>query len=62
MRKTNSGITGRPIEYKMPEALARELLKMRKGKDAKMNPNDYLCQYVNESLNLRGFCTNVLMY
>ena len=33
------------IEYKMPEQTARELLKMRKGEETKMTPNEYLVQF-----------------
>ena len=35
------------IEYKMPEQTAKELLKMRKGEETKMTPNEYLCKVVN---------------
>ena len=33
------------IEYKMPEALAKEYLKNRSGDEKKMRPNEYLCTY-----------------
>ena len=52
--------TSRMIEYKMPEQMARELLKARKGEAAKMRPNDYLCKYVNENFGLIGYCVKVL--
>lgn len=48
------------IEYKMPEKMARELLKSRKGDEAKMRPNDYLCKVVNESFGLKGYCVKVI--
>ena len=35
------------IEYKMPDKMARELLKNRKGDETKMRPNDFLCMVVN---------------
>ena len=50
------------IEYKMPEAMAREYLKNRKGEDAKMRPNDFLCKVVNENFGLKGNCVNVICY
>ena len=50
------------IEYKMPEAMAREYLKNRKGDDVKMRPNDYLCKVVNENFGLKGNCVNVIRY
>jgi hypothetical protein len=50
------------IEYKMPEAMARELLKTRKGDDAKMRPNDYLCKVVNEGFGLMYHCVRVIRY
>ena len=48
------------IEYKMPEKMARELLKARKGEEAKMRPNDYLCKVVNENFGLKGCCVKVI--
>lgn len=48
------------IEYKMPEKMAIELLKNRKGDEAKMRPNDFLCKVVNESFGLKGYCVNVI--
>ena len=50
------------VEYKMPEAMAREYLKNRKGDEAKMRPNDFLCMIVNENFGLRGRCVNVILY
>lgn len=50
------------IEYKMPELMARELLKNRKGDEAKMRPNDFLCMVVNENFGLKGHCVNVIRY
>lgn len=49
------------IEYKMPEAMAKEFLKNRKGEDAKMNPQAYLCNIVNEQFGLKGYCTKVII-
>jgi hypothetical protein len=46
----------------MPEAMARELLKNRKGDETKMRPNDFLCKVVNENFGLKGHCVNVIRY
>lgn len=50
------------IEYKMSDKMARELLKNRKGDEAKMRPNDFLCMIVNENFGLKGHCVNVIYY
>lgn len=46
------------IEYKMSNEMAKELLKMRKNKQQK--PQEFLCDYVNTELNLKGHCVRVL--
>lgn len=48
------------IEYKMSDAMARELLKTRKGEEIKMRPNDFLCKVVNEQFGLLGECKRVI--
>jgi hypothetical protein len=58
----NSKIYNGYIEYKMPAAMAKEYLKNRKGADAKMSPNDYLCKVVNEGFGLKGYCVRVIQY
>ena len=50
------------IEYKMPDQMARELLKARKGDEVKMHPNDYLCKIVNEQFGLKCHCARVIRY
>ena len=50
------------IEYKMPEQMARELLKTRRDEELKMRPNDFLCKVVNENFGLKGLCVNVIRY
>lgn len=50
------------IEYKMPDKMARELLKNRKGDETKMRPNNFLCMVVNENFGLKGHCVNVIRY
>ena len=48
----------------MPEELAKELLKKRKGKEGvnKMKPNEYLCYVVNEEFGIKGNCVKVLTF
>lgn len=46
-------------EYKMPKQMAQQLLKNRKGEDAKMRPNDFLCKVVNENFGLKEYCIKV---
>lgn len=50
------------IEYKMPEKMAKEYLKARKGEDSRLTPKEYLCKIVNEEFGLMGYCTNVITY
>jgi hypothetical protein len=50
------------IEYKMPVEMAKAFLQNRKGEDAKMRPNDYLCKIVNEQFRLKGHCTRVITF
>lgn len=50
---------GGEIEYKMPIAMYNDLLKdckKERGGDAQT----YLCNYVNEQLNLLGTCVRVI--
>jgi hypothetical protein len=48
------------IEYKMPSALAKSILKNRKGEDTKKSAQAYLCKYVNEECGIKGNCVRVL--
>ncbi len=50
------------IEYKMPEAMAKSILKQRRDGDKNMRPQDYLVKYVNEELNLMRHCVKVITY
>lgn len=52
----------RPIEYKMPEEMAKAYLKMRNMKESKRNAQEYLCKIVNEEFGLMGHCTRVILY
>lgn len=40
------------FEYNMSQELANEILKNRKGDSKKMNPQEYLINYVNEQFGL----------
>lgn len=48
------------IEYKMPEKMAKEIIKMYKS--SKKNPQQILVDYVNEQYNLLQLCTRVILY
>ena len=50
------------IEYKMPEAVVKEYLKMRTAEEKKMKINDYLCKIVDEQYGLLGKCVKVIKY
>jgi len=50
------------MEYRMPKEFANELLKIRKGAEKNMNPQDFLINYVNEQYNLLRNCTKVTLF
>lgn len=50
------------IEYKMPEEVVKQYLKMRNAEEKKMTPNEYLCKIVNEQYGLLGKCVRVIRY
>ncbi len=47
------------VEYQMPQMMADELLKERKGQEKNMRPQDYLVKYVNEQCGLMYNCVRV---
>lgn len=47
------------VEYQMPEKMADELLKLRKGMEKNMRPQDFLVKYVNEECGLLYNCVKV---
>jgi len=47
------------IEYRMSAEAIKDLLKNRKGPDAKMQPQKFLCKYVNEQEGLLYHCVKV---
>lgn len=56
----------RPIEYKMPNAIAVGYLKANKAMKSK-DPNhaksqEYLCKIVNEEFGIRGNCVKVITF
>lgn len=44
------------VEYTMSRLMAETILKGRKG-----DPQDILCEYVNNNCGLKGFCTKVIV-
>ena len=50
------------VEYQMPKKFADELLKMRKGTEKNMRPQDFLVKYVNEECRLMRTCVKVTLY
>lgn len=51
-----------PIEYKMPEAFAKQLLKKRQDDETKTRPQEYLCDYVNREFGIKGTCVKVIYF
>ena len=45
------------FEYKMTTTLAEQIV----GKNKNKNPQQALCDYVNEDLGLKGFCNKVII-
>lgn len=52
-------IYGETIEYKMSAELANFLLKENKKR---VNPQDFLCDYVNRECGLKGQCIRVVLF
>lgn len=46
-------------EYNMTEAMAKEILKDRKGEEKRMDAQEYLCKYVDENCGLLHPCAMV---
>lgn len=49
------------IEYHMGKEMAEDILDLRKGKEKGIDPQLWLCNYVNEELHLIGYCTKVII-
>ena len=50
------------IEYKMPEAMAVNYLKTRKGEDKKLEPQAFLRKVINEEFGIKGECVRVITF
>lgn len=50
------------ITYKMSKETAKIYLKSRKGNEAKINPNAFLCSIVNAEYGVKGTCVEVVLY
>ena len=49
-------LCGRHYEYSMSRGLANEILK-----NNKQNPQEILCGWVNDHLDLKGYCVRVIV-
>ena len=47
------------IEYEMPKAMAKELLKTRKGAEQNLPVNEFLKNVVNMEFGIKGYCVKV---
>jgi hypothetical protein len=48
------------VEYRMPKASIIDLLASRDKLEMKMNPQKFLCDYVNNECGLMGYCVRVI--
>lgn len=53
---TPPDVTAGLVEYKMSRQMAENIVGTKKG-----NPQEILCNYVNTSLGLKGYCVKVLV-
>lgn len=51
----------RKYEYKMSKDYANMILKLRKKENSKLEPQAYLCKFVNEHCGMMGTCVSVLV-
>lgn len=49
------------IEYQMPKDIAEDLLNSRRGKEKGIDPQKWLCDYVNTELHFIGYCIKVIV-
>lgn len=47
------------FEYKMSEEMAKTILSARKGEEKKKHPKEYLINYVNKQMGIKGTCVGV---
>lgn len=50
------------VEYRMPEAMAEELIKLSGKSKKHLNVQEYLVNYVNRECGLKNNCTKVTLY
>lgn len=48
------------IEYQMGRAMMEDILDLRKGKEKGIDPQKWLCDYVNDQMGLIGYCIKVV--
>ena len=48
------------IEYQMSRTMMEDILDLRKGKDKGVDPQKWLCDYVNEQMGFIGYCIKVV--
>lgn len=49
------------IEYQMGKDIAEDILSLRKGKEKGIDPQKWLCDYINEQEHLIGYCIKVVI-
>ena len=49
------------IEYQMGKEMAEDILALRKGKEKGIDPQKWLCDYINEQEHLIGYCIKVVI-
>lgn len=49
------------IEYQMGREMADDILALRKGKEKGIDPQKWLCDYINEQEHLIGYCVKVVI-
>lgn len=47
------------FKYQMSEAMAKELMKNKKGEEKQMRPQEFLCHWVNQNCGIMGNCIQV---
>ena len=48
------------FEYRMSKAMVKTLMAKRKGTDANLSNQKYLCKCVDEEFGIKGHCVRVL--
>lgn len=49
------------IEYQMGHAMAEDILDLRRGKEKGIDPQKWLCDYINDQMGLIGYCIKVVI-